>query len=110
MEIFAIFAAAIAFLSAWIAILLLPLLLCAWGACYLAFSSMPPAGQNSGTRIFAVVCATLGSGFYLLPWTLAHARCSQSTTGIFWLNMLFGWTVVGWFAALIWAFMSQAKA
>jgi hypothetical protein len=28
-------------------------------------------------------------------------------TGIFWVNLLFGWTVLGWIAALIWAVMEK---
>lgn len=38
---------------------------------------------------------------YFLPALLAHHK--RNFTGIFLLNALLGWTVVGWFAALIWA-------
>ena len=38
---------------------------------------------------------------YFLPALLAHNK--HNFTGIFLLNALLGWTVVGWFAALIWA-------
>jgi hypothetical protein len=41
--------------------------------------------------------------FYFLPTMIASIRHSEHGTGIFWVNLLFGWTVLGWIAALIWA-------
>ncbi|MGH9417342.1 MAG: superinfection immunity protein [Terriglobales bacterium] len=38
---------------------------------------------------------------YFLPTLLAHNK--QSFLGVFLLNLFLGWTVVGWFAALVWA-------
>ncbi|MGN6592373.1 MAG: superinfection immunity protein [Terriglobales bacterium] len=38
---------------------------------------------------------------YFLPALLAHNK--HNFTAIFLLNAFLGWTVVGWFAALIWA-------
>ncbi len=42
-------------------------------------------------------------GMYFLPFLIAMARHSVSTGGIFVVNLLFGWTGVGWILALIWA-------
>lgn len=40
---------------------------------------------------------------YFIPYGVAHSRNHPSRTGIGLLNLFFGWTVIGWFAALIWA-------
>lgn len=38
---------------------------------------------------------------YFLPTIIA--RDEPDVMGIFLVNLLFGWTVIGWFIALIWA-------
>jgi hypothetical protein len=38
---------------------------------------------------------------YFLPTILG--RDKRDVMGIFIVNLLFGWTVIGWFVALIWA-------
>jgi hypothetical protein len=38
---------------------------------------------------------------YFLPTIIG--RYKADATGIFLVNLLFGWTVIGWFMALIWA-------
>jgi hypothetical protein len=38
---------------------------------------------------------------YFLPTIIG--RHKADATGIFLVNLLFGWTVIGWFIALIWA-------
>lgn len=46
-----------------------------------------------------------GFGFvlYFLPAILALARSKRDTTSIFLLNLLLGWTAIGWVIALVWA-------
>lgn len=39
---------------------------------------------------------------YMLPFIVAAMRGHQDTTAIFTVNLLFGWTVLGWIAALMW--------
>lgn len=41
--------------------------------------------------------------FYLLPMELAMYRDCRSAAWIALLNVCFGWTLIGWFAALGWA-------
>lgn len=41
---------------------------------------------------------------YLLPWAIAATRGKSNHWTIFWINLLFGWTIVGWVIALILAF------
>jgi hypothetical protein len=46
---------------------------------------------------------------YFMPALLAgHFRHPQ-TAAIFMLNLLFGWTGIGWGIALIWAFTKEKK-
>ncbi|TGY89256.1 superinfection immunity protein [Marinicauda algicola] len=41
--------------------------------------------------------------FYLLPWIVALTRKHPSSGAIFLLNLILGWTVLGWLWALIWS-------
>jgi hypothetical protein len=45
----------------------------------------------------------IGGGVYFLPTIIAETH----RTGIFWVNAIFGWTVLGWIAAFIWALADQ---
>lgn len=45
-----------------------------------------------------LVCSVL---LYFLPAIIA--RDKPDATAIFLVNLLFGWTIIGWFIALIWA-------
>ena len=40
---------------------------------------------------------------YFLPWAVAYFRGHPSALGILALDLLLGWTVIGWVAALIWS-------
>jgi ABC-type sugar transport system permease subunit len=52
--------------------------------------------------IFFIVTIILAICFYFLPTTIVSIRHLEHGTGIFRVNFLFGWTVLGWIAALIW--------
>ena len=41
--------------------------------------------------------------FYFLPTIVANQNCHKSEGLIFFINLLFGWTLIGWLAAVIWA-------
>jgi Superinfection immunity protein len=45
--------------------------------------------------------------FYFLPSIIGHQK--QSFAGIFVLNLLLGWTGVGWIVALIWACTDEVR-
>jgi hypothetical protein len=49
----------------------------------------------------------IGFLLYWLPTFVARSRRVSSWVSIAWLNFLFGWTVLGWFAALAWASTAQ---
>jgi uncharacterized membrane protein YqaE (UPF0057 family) len=40
---------------------------------------------------------------YFLPWVLALLRKHHNAGAIFLLNLLLGWTVLGWILSLVWA-------
>jgi len=44
---------------------------------------------------------------YFLPSIIGHQK--RSAGAIFVLNLLLGWTVIGWVAALIWACTDEAR-
>lgn len=41
---------------------------------------------------------------YFLPWAIAATRGKSNTGAIFWVNLLLGWTFIGWIIALVMAF------
>jgi hypothetical protein len=53
-------------------------------------------------KILAIIIA-LVSGFYLLPTAVAIWQNHPQTMPIFLVNLLLGWTVVGWIIALVWS-------
>jgi hypothetical protein len=65
-----------------------------------------PVDKSWGvTKIVAIVLAVLTAG-YLLPWAIAVVRDVRHWS-VFWVNLLLGWTVVGWIIALVMALRAQ---
>jgi len=46
---------------------------------------------------------------YILPFCVAAARAHDSAVPIFVVNILFGWTIIGWLAAFAWAAMGPSQ-
>ena len=44
---------------------------------------------------------------YFLPAIIGHNK--RDSTGIFILNLVAGWTVIGWLVALLWACASDSR-
>ncbi|MFI5096267.1 MAG: superinfection immunity protein [Candidatus Acidiferrales bacterium] len=55
--------------------------------------------DNSGGWILLLLSLVI----YFIPSMWAASKHSNKSTGIFLLNLLLGWTVIGWIGALIWA-------
>jgi hypothetical protein len=51
----------------------------------------------------------IGLLIYFVPWLIAVWRGHHNTLAIFALNLLLGWTFLGWVAAVVWA-CTQVKA
>lgn len=63
-------------------------------------------GQSStATKVVAVIVAILTAA-YMLPWAIAAVR-DVPHWAVFWVNLLLGWTIVGWIIALVMALRRQ---
>ena len=56
--------------------------------------------------VFALA-AFAGLAFYFLPTILAMSRRKGNTPAIFILNLLLGWTFIGWVVALVWSLTAE---
>ena len=54
----------------------------------------------------------IGFGFlmYFLPTIIALIKSKRDTVAILLLNLFLGWSVIGWFVALIWAVKNDVPA
>lgn len=52
-----------------------------------------------------VIFLLISTGIYFLPTLIASARKNRQTTAIGMLNLILGWTGIGWVVAFIWAFV-----
>jgi hypothetical protein len=59
------------------------------------------------TKVVAVVVALLTAG-YMLPWAIAAVR-DVPHWSVFWVNLLLGWTIVGWIVALVMSLRAQRQ-
>ncbi|HWY54728.1 MAG TPA: superinfection immunity protein [Terriglobales bacterium] len=53
--------------------------------------------------IFLFPIFGFGFLFYFLPSIIAAARSKRDLVSILVLNLLLGWTAIGWVVALVWA-------
>lgn len=58
--------------------------------------------------VVGVVVLVFGIMIYLLPWVVANMRGRDGQTMILLLNILLGWTVLGWLVLLIIAFTGES--
>jgi hypothetical protein len=59
----------------------------------------------TATKIVAIVVAVLTAG-YMAPWAIAAVRDVRHWS-VFWINLLLGWTIIGWIWALVLSLRSQ---
>lgn len=57
----------------------------------------------------SIILAILSLG-YMLPWMVAELRGKANHWAVFVLNLLLGWTVIGWIAALVMALTAHGIA
>lgn len=60
--------------------------------------------------IFGLVMLAVAVFVYLLPLYVAYTKKHINTTAIGVLNVLLGWTLLGWVAALVWAVTKPSSA
>ena len=57
------------------------------------------------TKVVAVIVAIATVG-YMLPWAIAAVRDVPHWL-VFWINLLLGWTLIGWVVALVMSLRAQ---
>ena len=57
--------------------------------------------------IFILICLIVFAIIYFLPYRVAVKRHHKQVASIFVLNLLLGWSIVGWAIALAWAFLKE---
>jgi hypothetical protein len=57
--------------------------------------------------VAGVLLIAVNIPLYFLPSLLA--RNKRNKVAIFAVNLIFGWTIVGWFAVLLWALVADAQ-
>jgi hypothetical protein len=78
----------------------------------IAHNSFVQAGHASDHRVnnvevtFAWIIAVI-TFLYMLPWAVAATRGKSNSVAIALLNLLLGWTFIGWVAALVMACMAH---
>lgn len=65
-----------------------------------------PIGQQLGGSGGLILLTMLVLFLYLLPAFIAYERSHRQRHAILILNVVFGWSFVGWIIALIWSAMS----
>ena len=68
----------------------------------LAFGSAGTSGDYSLIYFMGAVLA------YFLPTLIASSKSKANTGAVFALNLLLGWTIIGWIIALVWALSNSA--
>jgi hypothetical protein len=61
--------------------------------------------QMQNFTILELLLVVLISAIYFLPTLIAFLRQHKNSLAIFLLNLLLGWTVLGWVASLVWSVM-----
>ena len=67
----------------------------------------PP--DDAETNLSIILVIALAAPLYLLPAIIARLRKHPYAAGIFLLNLLLGWTFLGWVGALVWAYVAPRR-
>ena len=71
------------------------------------FGSSSDSGVT--TALSGILLVVVGFGMYFLPCVVAAGRRVHRVGGIAVLNILLGWTVIGWIGALLWAVSAETE-
>jgi Superinfection immunity protein len=58
---------------------------------------------SSSSPVLSFLVMVLLSAAYFIPSVVAFLRAHRSKVAILTLNILLGWSVIGWIVALVWA-------
>ena len=59
--------------------------------------------------VFALILLALLAAFYLLPSIIAISKGLRNAGAICAMNILLGWSLIGWIVALIWSLTNDAQ-
>lgn len=76
---------------------------------WIAWLALQRSGVNPWSGILALLSFAPLIALYLLPGIVASRRKKANRQAIWVVTILLGWTVIGWIAALIWAFLVEEK-
>lgn len=65
------------------------------------------ATNGGGAGLLFAIVGAIVMGIYFLPTTIADEKRHKNTTAIFVVNLFFGYTVIGWVIALVWALTEE---
>ncbi len=71
------------------------------------YQSEPVDRSWTVTKVVAIIVAIV-TGLYMLPWAIAAVR-DVPHWSVFWVNLLLGWTIIGWIVALVMALRAQRR-
>lgn len=63
---------------------------------------MSDQNHSGGMLVLAWIVAVVTLG-YMLPWAIAESRGKANSGAVGLVNLLLGWTVIGWIVALVMA-------
>lgn len=66
--------------------------------------------NDTASGLFFIIVLVFGVFLYFLPAVVAAYRQKRNAGAIAVLNLLLGWTVLGWIIALVWAVTEDAPA
>lgn len=75
-----------------------------------AAAAGPALPRTSGFEVAVAWMATVLTVGYLLPWAVAATRGTRNSPLVAVVNLLLGWTVLGWLAALAMACLGRRSA
>ena len=61
--------------------------------------------ENTVFVILLIICVII----YMLPTLIAKARDIPSRHAVTMVNIIFGWTLIGWLVAFLWAAMAETS-
>jgi RsiW-degrading membrane proteinase PrsW (M82 family) len=82
-------------------------------ACRLTIADMAMLVTDKKSRPISAtisIVATILTLGYMLPWMIAALRGKSNAWGVFVVNLLLGWTVLGWIIALVMSCTSHQVA
>ena len=64
---------------------------------------------NNDDLFVGIMILLIAGLFYFIPTIVSVYRNHKNTVSLFLLNLLLGWTFLGWAAALIWSFSANTE-